>query len=583
MRGPSVVAVLLALCCGGSRLAAQISPGPLARPHQQLDGTTQCAKCHGEHKALMTSLCLNCHKEIAWLVERNRGYHARVQDEACASCHPDHAGRDFPLISWPEQRVEKFDHALTGWPLDGAHRTTKCGGCHTPAFRVSAVAKLSERQAPDWGWVGLERDCLPCHEDVHRGRLGTGCAKCHTTITFKTVSRTSFDHERTRYPLRGRHVEVKCERCHDFSNGKTISSPHFANCTDCHRDTHAGTATLAARTVDCEACHSVDGWQPSTYTVAQHRLTRYPLEGRHQQVKCSACHLKEPPGVPLAQLGSSGVWLRPVASECRSCHPDDHGGQLATRPDRGACGACHTVNAWTPSTFTAAAHAPLRLKLEGRHAEIACRACHGPNRAGLPALAASPAVGKAGVALRLREVECANCHLDPHGGRYPKCVDCHGVRTFRPSAVDIAAHGRYKLPLEGAHGAVPCVACHPTMNHGATTSSLLLVQWTYPGLVFTAPNGGCAGCHQNPHGAQFADRRDGGVCESCHGVDLFRPATRFDHDKNAAFSLKGAHAHVPCASCHPTVRGLGAKPVVVYTPVSSKCEACHDESARRRS
>ena len=574
-------ALSFALVVLAAPLCAQISPGPLSRAHQALDGTIQCAKCHGEHKEMMTSLCLDCHKEIGWLVTRNRGYHFQVRNQPCSTCHPEHAGRDFQLINWPEQSPERFDHALTGWPLDGAHQTTKCDGCHKPAFRRAAAAALSPRRGPEWGWVGLERDCLTCHEDVHRGRLGSDCAKCHSTQSFRTISRATFDHDRTRYPLRGRHAQVKCEKCHDFSAGKAVSNPPFAHCTDCHSDAHAGTATLAKRVVDCDACHSVDGWQPSTYTLAQHELAPYPLRGRHRQVRCEACHVTAPAGVPPTRLGSAGVWLRPIAVECRSCHGDDHGGQLASRPDHGACAACHTVNGWTPSTFTAAEHAPLRLRLEGRHAAIPCQACHGPVRPGLPAPAAQAALGKAGVALVLREVTCAACHVDPHGGRYPKCADCHDVRSFRPTAIDLTAHERFKFPLEGAHRAVSCIGCHASMQHPPARSSLVLALWTSPPVTFAAPPGGCRGCHENPHGTQFATRRDSGACDACHGVETFRPATRFDHERDATFSLKGAHAHVACADCHRATSGAGQR-VVIYTPVAGKCEACHDTSARRK-
>src|SRR4029077_15191045 len=98
------------------------------------------------------------------------------------------------------------------------------------------------------------------------------------------------------------------------------------------------------------------------------------------------CHVKNPPGIPAMQLGSSGVWMRPGFTQCRDCHAEDHGRQLAARPDRSACDACHRVQGWTPTTFTVAQHATLRLKLEGRHAEVACAPCHGPDRKGLPPL-----------------------------------------------------------------------------------------------------------------------------------------------------------------------------------------------------
>jgi class III cytochrome C family protein len=576
------VGLALALACVAGPVAAQISPGPLSQAHAQLEGALRCVDCHGAgRKEQMTVRCLDCHKEIAWLVQRDRGFHAAVRDQRCASCHPDHAGRDFALISWPGGDSARFDHTRTGWPLDGGHRKTACGDCHKAALRVSRAAKLSVRRGPEWGWVGLERACVTCHRDPHQGRLGTACADCHGTTDFKTINQAKFDHNRTRYPLRGRHVEVACEKCHNFSGGKVASSPRFATCSDCHSDAHAGTATLAGRIVDCASCHVVEDWRPATYTVAQHRLAAYPLDGRHQEVKCAACHLKNPVGVPAARLGSSGVWMRPVANVCRDCHADDHAGQLAGRSDRGACAACHRVVGWKPSTFTAAAHATLRLPLEGRHAQIECRDCHGSDRKGLPPLPGVQVLGKATVLFKLKEVECAACHVDPHEGRYPRCVDCHGLRTFRPSTVDIAAHKRYQFPLDGAHAAVPCLDCHAEMKHAATTSSLVLARWVSPPLLFAAPKRGCQGCHETPHGDQFAARPDRGACERCHGTDTFRPATRFDHERDATFSLKGAHAGVACARCHATTHGAGGKPVVVYRPVSGKCETCHGDAVRR--
>ena len=105
----------------------------------------------------MTGLCSNCHKEIAWLVERSRGLHGRVRQQRCAECHPDHAGKDFALISWPDGGApERFDHARAGWPLEGRHARQRCADCHKATFRVSQAARLSQRVPPYLGWVGLE-------------------------------------------------------------------------------------------------------------------------------------------------------------------------------------------------------------------------------------------------------------------------------------------------------------------------------------------------------------------------------------------------------------------------------------------
>src|SRR3982074_3297573 len=54
---------------------AQISPGPLARPHQSLNGATNCSSCHkfGGQAALK---CLDCHAEIGAHLRARKGLHA---------------------------------------------------------------------------------------------------------------------------------------------------------------------------------------------------------------------------------------------------------------------------------------------------------------------------------------------------------------------------------------------------------------------------------------------------------------------------------------------------------------------------
>ena len=65
--------VLLAAGVVGSA-AAQVSPGPLARAHQGLEGALKCTKCHGGGGAdAMPARCLTCHRDVGWLAERNRG------------------------------------------------------------------------------------------------------------------------------------------------------------------------------------------------------------------------------------------------------------------------------------------------------------------------------------------------------------------------------------------------------------------------------------------------------------------------------------------------------------------------------
>lgn len=479
---------MIALAVTG-RTWSQVSPGPLASPHAGLDTAAGCFKCHGQGKGAMTERCLACHEEIAWLVKHDLGYHAAKGRDDCQSCHPDHAGRNFEMVRFAEGKPEKFDHATSGFPLEGKHAGTACRDCHQLRYARSPAMKLSKRKNPATGWIGLDRACVSCHEDVHRGALGTdctrchdlrawkpassfdhaktdypltgkhadvlcakchklssdarpqpvykpvphaecsschldphkgqlgpACAKCHLTVGWVKVDPKAFDHDKTRYPLRGRHAAVACASCHDPAKawGK---KPPFASCNACHKDAHAGTATLQGRAVDCASCHRVEGFRPSIYSVAQHAASAYPLEGKHKAVPCGSCHLKTPKDSPKPSLGPAGVLVRPVHARCTDCHADAHAGQLASRPDKGACESCHAVAGWKPSTFTVAKHATLRVALTGRHAAIECRACHAADRKGLPSLPAAVKLGSARVALALGETLCVSCHYDPHAGR----------------------------------------------------------------------------------------------------------------------------------------------------------------------
>jgi hypothetical protein len=652
-----------------ARGGSQISPGPLAKAHHELDGPTDCAKCHGLRKEPMARLCLDCHRDVAWGIDQRRGLHARETKIPCAKCHPDHAGVAFALIAWTEGTASRFDHARAGWPLEGKHAAATCESCHAMKFRVSPAAALSRRHGTA-GWLGLETTCVSCHrdDDVHRnalgascdrchdakgwkpapkfdhaassypltgkhadvacdkchlaprlgvkpnadgkripvfkpvqftecsnchadphnGRLSQKCAECHTTRGFKIIDKSEFDHRLTRYALAGKHRSVPCEACHGVNLARR--NPPFATCGACHADAHRGEAALAGKPADCGACHRVEGFAPSTFTVAQHRTASYALSGRHQTVACAACHT---PVAGTETHSAKVVRLRVEFARCAACHADAHAGQLAARADGETCEACHTDAGWKPSTYTIAAHAALRLALQGRHATISCADCHGAVRRGLPSAAQPEALGTAHVLLRVRDVECAACHVDPHAGRYAAggafpapggCGACHDARAFRPSTVDVARHSRFSFALDGAHRAAPCQACHAELKASSTAGSTLLLaaRNVTPRLFNARRSTACESCHESPHGAQFAGRKERGACEACHDAFRFAPASRFDHDRDATFALTGAHAKVACLQCHKTEVGATGVKRVVYRPLPATCESCHSAAALKR-
>jgi hypothetical protein len=533
----------------------------------------------GKHASLE---CQGCHQE-----KHRRGAAADAAraagtsrnwvglEPACAACHTDpHRGalgedcaRCHGPVDW--KTTPRFDHATTAFPLTGRHVGVACAKCHVIDGSPSPV------------YTPLPHaECSACHADAHAGRLGPKCAACHVSAGWREVAPEAFDHERTRYPLRGAHARVECARCHDRQTAFG-PRPAFAACADCHSDPHAGRATLAGARPDCSACHVVERFRPAVLPAARHAPDRFPLDGKHVGVACADCHRVDRTPSGVARLGRAGVEVHPAHDRCSTCHEDPHGGQLASRPDRGACDACHGTGGWKPSRFGVEQHAGLALPLDGAHATVTCAACHGPERRGLRPLPATLRAGKAGIALRGIEKDCAGCHRDPHAFEPARpCVDCHDARRFVPATYGPGEHARAAFALDGAHRAVPCGLCHAELREAAARGSLITATAGRT-LRFRDARRACADCHTDPHGGQFAST-DRSACDRCHGVDAFRPASRFDHDRDSSFRLGPAHARLKCAACHPTRTSPEGQPSVVYRGVSGRCEACHGSSRSRR-
>ena len=80
------------------------------------------------------------------------------------------------------------------------------------------------------------------------GNLNIACENCHTFTSWRPMRAVpEFNHDKTKYPLRGMHVNVTCMQCHTslvFSNVGT-------RCADCHADLHRGQFGAT-----CEQCHT---------------------------------------------------------------------------------------------------------------------------------------------------------------------------------------------------------------------------------------------------------------------------------------------------------------------------------------
>jgi hypothetical protein len=574
-----VLAAFLLLGSGAAR--AQVSPGPLSSPHASLDGTTQCFQCHARTmaKSGMDARCLACHTEIEWMKTRNRGTHARMNGKACASCHPDHGGRDFKLVVWESGTPEKFDHEKAGYRLEGKHAAAQCAKCHRTELQKSGAAPLIRKKDRAASWLGLETTCDKCHADVHRGQLGAQCQKCHDSRAWKPAP--AFDHGKSEYPLTGAHQKVECAKCHlapavatvKDDKGQPVAQwkplPH-ALCTDCHKDPHEGRFKDA-----CTKCHNTAAWNSFNKGGFNHDATRYPLRGKHVTVECAACHDR-----------AKAFGPKPRFALCTDCHKDLHAGKATLLGKVVDCAPCHTVDGFDKPVYTVQAHAQSRFPLAGKHRTTTCEKCH-PRLADVPAV--RTAWGTARVLMRPAAARCTPCHVDPHAGRFEPggarahkdgCVSCHGMDAFVPSRYDTRMHADCVFPLTGAHQALPCQTCHAELKNVPSPSSMPADSARIRALHFDNPRRKCLDCHENPHGKQFASRNDHGACEGCHDDRAFVPASKFVHDRDSRFKLEGAHARTLCAGCHVTRKDASGKDFTLYRPLPMNCEGCHAAGLR---
>jgi hypothetical protein len=296
-------------------------------------------------------------------------------------------------------------------------------------------------------------ECVSCHrkDDAHGGRFGTACATCHDTQSWKVAK---FDHARTGFALTGRHAAIACNACHQ----KAPETVHLSQqCASCHLkdDVHKG-----RNGSNCASCHGTAGW--TTAKFDHDRMTSFPLRGRHSTLACVECHVR-----PATQVKLAGA--------CDSCHrkDDPHAGQLGPR-----CAQCHGESTWLSDVRFD--HDLVRFPLLGKHAQLACNACHANSR------------------FKDAPVDCFACHRkdDRHQGAFGTgCGRCHAPSQWAVISFD---HSTTDFPLTGAHTRASCEGCHKGGQNRASTV--------------------CGECHRRDdvHQGSF-----GLNCERCHSTDSF--------------------------------------------------------------
>lgn len=530
-----------------AELRAQFtSPGKLSQAHKHLEGDANCARCHDVGRKSFRDNCLQCHGEIQSRIKDGHGYHFFTRKLECSTCHKEHHGREFKLIRWDPAN---FEHAQTGFVLEGKHADRDCRTCHQPGNIKAQDIRKKSSAVQKKTYLGLSTECSSCHADEHRGQLAA-CGTCHTPSDWK---KHRFDHDKARFALKGKHAALACSACHPEKNDGNVRYGNatytqfkgiaFAQCLDCHEDHHRG-----AFGKDCKSCHSPSGWK---YVVLakgaiDHSSTRFPLLGRHNEVSCSKCH----------DSGSAARFKNADLSHCVLCHADYHAGEFAQRKEGGDCEHCHDVAGFTPARFEPALHEASRFPLRGAHAAVPCFRCH---------VYQTPEGGRRH-RFRWEERDCQACHDNPHRGQLDQriadrgCAGCHNTDSWFVTSFD---HDVTAFPLSGAHRHLLCERCHTRELRDGQS----IVRFR-----FTSTR--CAECHTDAHDGQFAEAGAGTDCARCHSTAAWKPVN-FNHTTGSRFPLTGKHMDLPCEKCHRPIVEAGNARVLRYKPLDTACSSCH--------
>jgi len=403
---------------------AQETGVPLLGAHAQ----AECLRCHNDRGPVAQFAqqgCSGCHEDV----------HFGKLGDACTVCHLESA------VDW-RPKAAIAEHALTRFPLAGAHASAACWACH-PGAQVGNFDRAST-------------ECIACHADDlaravnpdHQAQGWTdNCQRCHLPTDW---SEAGFEHGF--FPLQGGHDNVNCAACHP---GNVFTGTPTA-CFACHQDDYRATTdpnhAFAGFPTTCEQCHTIQSWEGAKFDH-----TSFPLNGAHVGIGCNACH-------------GGGVY-RGTPSACFACHQDDYKGARdhVSGNFPTTCQDCHTTSTWRGGDFS------------HRGISNGCSVCH---------LDDYQATTRPDHETGGFPTTCESCHQTStwegasfnHGGITSGCVVCHMDDWQSTTQPNHAANGisttcelchntrswgdgsftHTQFPITGDHGGLSCQQCHPS-------------------------------------------------------------------------------------------------------------------------
>ncbi len=457
----------------------------------------------------------------------------------CMDCHN--------TTGWAiDMKTLSFNHGTTKFTLVGQHQSVACKLCHTSLEFAKA-----------------RTECNSCHTDMHNQTLGPDCSRCHTPKSW-VVNNITEMHQKSRFPLVGKHTTADCYDCHINASATLLNfQPLGVECINCHQKDYDGTAnpnhTAGNYSKNCTDCHNMASY---SWTGAGINHNFFPLTEGHSGRGCQECH-KTPDYASTSPV-------------CYSCHESNY---IATaNPNHSSigfsttCSDCHTTApGWKPAEYKEHDAKSFPIYSGKHNGEWSnCSDCH-----------KNPA--------SYAQFTCIDCHEHSDQGKLnnehnevqgyaynsPACFACHPTGNSEGSF----NHNSSPFPLTGAHTTTDCVKCH---TNG------------FPNTPVT-----CNSCHMqnfnqtvNPNHATSNIPTD---CGACHTTQpTWKPATFPIHDSyyviagahipiynDCAKCHQGNYANTPklCFGCHAEKYTASTNPNHITANFPNTCETCHSQAA----
>ena len=301
---------------------------------------------------------------------------------------------------------------------------------------------------------------MDCHKpDPHNGQFakrpgGGECASCHTVDGWKPSTFTVKEHASSAYPLEGKHCAAGMRQVsHSQRQGHAVQDQVRA----LHRLPQGrarGQFAAAPYLNACDRCHNLEGYKPSTFTLARHKETHFVLTGGHVAVPCADCHKESADaqaqaggdlsleGSDLHELPRRSAQGPVQRTHAAGAEPTElpPAAKLATPPNRGRSCRASTTRRHRSRWWGAPGHRLHRLPQAAQPGDQAdqrgLHSCAHQVR-GLPRGCSRQAVRQ--------------------GRRHP-LRRCHNSTKWKPALFD--HDKRTAFPLRGLHQNVRCAECH---------------------------------------------------------------------------------------------------------------------------